>query len=126
MNELSWILVAGLAAALVVQSLALRRSHRRQLAFQASVLQRSQLAMNNRLEKTKHQIGQLQTELSSARLQIKRLDKQVATAPSRAVTREKLERSLDDDATVSRRGVPADGFADTQPADTCHGSLLMQ
>ena len=125
MNHLLWILVAGLAAALVAQGLVLRRAYRRQLAFQASVLHRSQLAMNNRLDKTKHQIGQLQTELSTARLQIKRLDKQAAAMPSRAVVREQLERSLDDDAAPRRR-LPVDGFADTQPADTCHGSLLMQ
>lgn len=127
MNHLLWILVATLAAALVAQGFVLRRAHRRQMAFQASVLQRSQLAMNNRLDKTKRQIGQLQTELSAARLQIKRLDKQAAAAPSHAVVREKLERSLDeDDAATSRRRLPADGFADTQPADTCHGSLLLQ
>jgi hypothetical protein len=126
MTQLMWILVAGMAAALVVQGLVLRRVHRRQMAFQASVLHRSQLAMNNRLDKTKRQIGQLQTELSAARLQIKRLDKQAAAVPSRVIVRETLERSLDDDAAISRGRLPTDGFADTQPADTCQGSLLMQ
>lgn len=123
MNQLPWILVAGLAVALVAQGLVLRRAHRRRVAFQASVLQRSQLAMNNRLDKTKQQIGQLQGELSAARLQIARLDRQVASAvPSRAAARETLERTLDDDAIATRRALPPDGFADTQPAD----SLLLQ
>jgi len=122
MNQLPWILVAGLAIALVAQGLVLRRAHRRRMAFQASVLQRSQLAMNNRLDKTRQQIGQLQSELSAARLQITRLGRQVATAPSRAAVREKLERSLDDDAIATRGALPPDGFADTQPAD----SLLLQ
>ncbi len=126
MNELPWILVAGLAAALVAQGIVMRRAHRRQMAFQASVLHRSQLAMNNKLLKTKQQIGHLQGELSAARLQMKRLDRAPAAAPAHAIVREQLERRLDAGEAALRRRLPSDGFADTQPADTCHGSLLMQ
>ena len=130
MNQLVWILVAGLVAALVLQGLLLRRAHRRQLAHQQVVLQKTSYALNSKLEKTKQQIGQLQGELSSARLQVKRLgkpDAKLSAQAERALARQALERELDDATSATQRELPADGFADTQPAAPTHfGSLLMQ
>lgn len=126
MNLILWSLVATLVAALVLQGVALRLAHRRKLTALQSVLQRSQLAMDNRLEKAKRQIGQLQIDLSAARQQLKRPGRPVTTVPTLA--RQALERELDDDVSAARRHGPIDGFADTQPAPqyTQHGSLLMQ
>lgn len=126
MNLFPWILVAGLVAALVVQWVVLRTAHRRHLGVQQDVLQRTQYALNSKVDKAKQQIGQLQNDLSAARLQIKRLGKQGAAQPDSAVLRRALERDLDE-TTERRHALSADGFADTQPAyDTQHGSLLLQ
>jgi hypothetical protein len=127
MNLLPWILVIALGAGLIVQGVVLRNAHRRRLALQQAVLAKSQLAMNGKLDKTKQQISQLQTDLSQARMQLKRASRQDVAVPLRAVSRQSLERDLDD-TTASRYALPMDGFADTQPAspDTQHGSLLLQ
>jgi len=125
MTELSYLLAAGLAVALVLQGVLLRRGHRRKLARQQVVLQRTQHALNSKLEKTKAQIGQLQGELSAARSQLKRVAKASGPTPSTDETRRSLERELD--AAAPRRTLPVDGFADTQPAPgTQFGSLLLQ
>lgn len=127
MTQFLWILVATLGASLVIQAALLRRTFRHRLAVQAAVLQRSQHAMNGKLDKTKRQIGQLQIDLSAARLQLKQLGRPTASAPASAVARQALERELDD-ASTSRQTLPVDGFADTQPAphNTQFGSLLLQ
>jgi HAMP domain-containing protein len=126
MTELSYLLAAGLGVALVLQGVLLRRVHRRKLARQQVVLQRTQHALNSKLEKTKAQIGQLQGELSAVRSQLKRASK-AGGAPVAAAEDAKraLERELD--AAPPRRTLPVDGFADTQPAPgTQFGSLLLQ
>jgi septal ring factor EnvC (AmiA/AmiB activator) len=128
MNQLSWILLISLGAALLAQGLVMRRAQRRQLAAQQAVLLRTQQAMNDRLDKTKQQIGQLQKDLSAARLQLRQLGKSAAASEQdHANSKRALERELDA-ATASRHDLPIDGFADTQPAlpVTQHGSLLLQ
>jgi hypothetical protein len=129
MNIYLGILVVGLAAALVVQAVVMRARYRRKLAgLQAGHMQAKRDA-DGRFEQARHQIGQLQTDLTAARQQLKQLGKS-ATAPARvdpAAARRALERELDD-AAADRHELPANGFADTQVAvqDTQHGSLLFQ
>lgn len=127
MNLLPWLLVIGLGAGLVLQSVLLRNAHRRRLAVQHAVLAKTQQAMNGKLDKTKQQISQLQNDLSQARMLLKRASRPGTVVPLRTVSRQALERDLDQ-TTASRYALPPDGFADTQPAspDTQHGSLLLQ
>jgi HAMP domain-containing protein len=125
MPDFLWILVAALTAALVVQGVVMHRLHRRKLAHQQVVLQRTSHALNSKLEKTKAQIGQLQGELSAVRSQLKRAAKAAGAAPAAEDTKRALERDLD--AAPASRALPIDGFADTQPAPgTQFGSLLLQ
>ena len=94
--------------------------------MQRAVLQRTQQALNSRLEKTKHQIGQLQIDLSEARLQLKRLGRETASVRASPV-RQVLEHELDE-IPAARSSLPINGFADTQPSqqDTQYGNLLLE
>jgi TolA-binding protein len=126
MTELLWTLIAGLGAALVLQGVMLRRVHRRKLAHQQVVLQRTQHALNSKLEKTKSQITQLQSDLSTVRSQLERQTRRGTPAAANTPSKQDIERQLDE-ATAARRTLPVDGFADTQPASsTQFGSLLLQ
>lgn len=123
------ILAGALGAALIVQGIGLRAAYRRKLAsLKAGHLQAKRDA-DGKFEQARQQIGQLQSDLTEARQQLKQLGKS-ATAPARvdaAAARRALERELDA-AAASRHELPATGFADTQVAvqDTQHGSLLFQ
>ena len=128
MNTILWTLAIGLGAVLILQGVALRIAYRRKVAIlQARQLQ-TQNDMNGKLEQTKRHIGQLQSDLSAARQQLKQLGKKAASSTRvDAATRHALECELDD-AMASEHARPVDGFADTQvsPQDTQHGSLLLQ
>lgn len=127
MGQFVWILVAAVVVSLALQGVLLHVIHRRQLAVQQAVLQRTQQALSSRLEKTKHQIGQLQIDLSEARQQLKRAGRESTAVHDRSPARQALERELDD-APATRSSLPIDGFADTQPSaqDTQYGNLLLQ
>jgi predicted nucleic acid-binding Zn-ribbon protein len=83
--------------------------------------------MNGKLEQTKRQIGQLQSDLAAARMQLKQRGSSAAMH-GHSSARRTLEREFDD-TSESRHSVLIDGFAETQPAPqefTQHGSLLLQ
>jgi uncharacterized protein HemX len=128
MNASIWIFAIVLGAALVLQGVVLRTIHRRKVARQQARHLQFEQAMSGKIEQTKRQIGQLQSDLSAARRQLKQLDNGVARPqPDLAADRQALERELDD-APLSRQPLPANGFADTRPAPqvTQFGSLLFQ
>jgi septal ring factor EnvC (AmiA/AmiB activator) len=128
MNTSIWIFAIVLGAALVLQGVVLRTIHRRKVARQQARHLQFEQAMSGKIEQTKRQIGQLQSDLSAARRQLKQLDKGVARPlPDLAADRQALERQLDD-APLSRQPLPAHGFADTRPSPqvTQFGSLLFQ
>jgi septal ring factor EnvC (AmiA/AmiB activator) len=128
MNTYLAIVAVALGAALIVQGVVLRAAFRRKLAIVQARHAQAQKDANVKVEHGKRQVGRLQTELSAARLQIRRLGKNAAPAVrDTAAARQALERELDD-ATASRHSLPVDGFADTQVSahDTEHGSLLLQ
>jgi uncharacterized protein HemX len=124
-----WGLAIALGACLVLQGVVLRIVHRRQVARQRAKHHQLEQAMNGMLEQTKRQIGQLQSDLAAARVQLKQRGNHVATSvQGSASARRTLEREFDD-ASGSRHSVLVDGFAETQPAPqeyTQHGSLLLQ
>jgi predicted RNase H-like nuclease (RuvC/YqgF family) len=123
-----WVLAIVLGAFLILQGAVLRIVHRRKAARQHARYQQAEQAMNGKIEQTKRQIGQLQTDLAAARRQIKQLGKGHAQpVPDLAAERWALERELDD-APSSRHALPPNGFADTRPSPqvTQFGSLLFQ
>jgi hypothetical protein len=121
-----WVLAIVLGASLILQGFVLRIAHRRKAARQHARHLQAEQAMNGKIEQTKRQIGQLQSDLAAARRQIKQLGKgSVQPMPDLAAGRLALERELDD-APSSRPELPVNGFADTRPSPTQFGSLLFQ
>ena len=110
-----------LGASLILQGIVLRTAYRRKVAKQHTKHLQFRQAVNGQFEQTKRQIGQLQNDLATARLQLKRFGKG-AVSPRQA-----LERELDAAAAL-RHHLPVNGFADTQPSPqvTQYGSLLLQ
>ena len=75
------------------------------------------------------QIAQLQSELATARREVRQLSRKSTAAPvqrDQAAVKQSLEREID--AASARRPLPPDGFAETQPSleVTQYGSLLIQ
>jgi len=120
-NLILWTLAIALGASLILQGVVLRSVYRRRATRQHAKHLQFQQTMSGQVEQTKRQIGQLQSDLAAARAQLKRAG-QSAAAPRQA-----LDRELDD-TSVSRRQLPVNGFADTQPSpqSTEYGSLLLQ
>jgi uncharacterized protein HemX len=129
MSTFLWVLAIALGACLILQGVVLRLAYRRQAALQRAKHMQFEQTMNGKLEQTKRQIGQLQSDLAEARGQLKQRGNHGAiSAQGSASARRTLEREFDD-ASESRHSVLVDGFADTQPAPqefTQHGSLLLQ
>ena len=128
MNTILWILAIVLGASLVLQGIVLRNAYRRKLAMQQALQLQFQQEMNGRLEQTKRQIGQLQSDLAAARQQLKQLGKgDAALVRDSSPARQALERELDE-ATALRQSLPVDGFADTLPSpqDPKDKSLLLR
>lgn len=130
MSTLTWTLVIAVTlVALAAQALAMRASHRRALARQQAKHLQHQQALAGQFEQTRKQISQLQGDLATARRELRQLSKKSATPAPRDATAAKqaLEREIDA-ASASRRPLPADGFAETQPSleVTQYGSLLIQ
>ena len=131
MSTLAWTLVIAVTfAALLGHALVMRATHRRALARQLVKHQQQQQMVTGQFEQTRKQIAQLQSDLATARRELREMGKKGTAAPVRpdtAIVRQTLERELDE-ASPSRHALPPDGFADTQPLldTTEHGSLLMQ
>jgi len=127
MSTLVWTLV--IAVALVTQALVMRIVHRRALARQHGRHQQHQQTLNGQFEQTRKQIGQLQSDLATARRELRQLSRKTVAPVQRdtAAARQSLEREIDA-ASATRRPLPADGFAETQPSleVTQYGSLLIQ
>lgn len=127
MSTLVWTLV--IAVALVTQALVMRMVHRRALARQHSKHQQHQQTLTGQFEQTRKQISQLQSDLATARRELRQLSRKTVAPVQRdpAAARQTLERELDA-AGIPHRPLPPDGFADTQPSleATQYGSLLMQ
>jgi hypothetical protein len=115
-------LVAGAwAAALALQWSVLRGRYRSELTVQRARHQLQQQTTSQSLERARKQIGQLQHDLSAARLQARRhTSDDAALRQSRSLAKEALQRTLDD-ADASRRRLPQDGFADTMPSQEFPG-----
>ena len=130
MNILVWTLViAVIAVSLVTQALAMRAAHRRTLARQQAKHQQQQQTLKDQFEQTRKQIAQLQSELATARRELRQLSRKSTAAPvqrDQAAVKQSLEREID--AASARRPLPLDGFAETQPSleFTQYGSLLIQ
>jgi len=106
----------------------LHLAYRRKVASHQAARLKIQQTLNGKLEQTKRQIGQLQSDLKTARQQLKLLAKNEATlVRDDSEARQALERELDD-ATSLRSSLPLHGFADTQPSpqDAQSGSLLLR
>ena len=132
MNSLVWTIVIAVVAAatLVTQALMMRAAHRRTLARQHAKYQQHQQTQASQVEQTRKQIAQLQSELATARREVRQLTKKsaVAVAPrDQAAIKQSLEREIDA-GSAARSALPKDGFAETQPqlSVTQYGSLLMQ
>ena len=126
MNTLLWVVVIVLC--LVLQGTVLHIVYRRKFAVQKAARLQFQQAMNGKLDQTKRQIGQLQSDLKTARQQLKqRGTSDAASMRNEHEARQTLERELDD-ATTLRSSLPLHGFADTQPMpqDTQNRSLLLR
>lgn len=126
MNTLLWIAVVVLC--LVLQGIVLHLAYRRKFASHQAARLKIQQTLNGKLEQTKRQIGQLQSDLKTARQQLKLLGRNAAElVRDDSEARQALERELDD-ATSLRSSLPLHGFADTQPTpqDTQNGSLLLR
>jgi septal ring factor EnvC (AmiA/AmiB activator) len=130
MSTATWILVILVAlVALATQALVMRAVHRRTLARQHTKHQQHQQMLNGQFEQTRKQISQLQSDLATARRELRQMSKKTVAPVQRdtAAARQSLEREIDA-ASASRRPLPADGFAETQPSleVTQYGSLLIQ
>ena len=126
MNTLLWIVVVVLC--LVLQGVVLHIGYRRRFAAHQAARLQYQQAMNGKLEQTKRQIGQLQSDLKAAKQRLKLLGRnQAEPVQGNAEARQALERELDD-ATSLRSSLPLHGFADTQPSPqgAQNGSLLLR
>ncbi len=109
-----WIAALVFGAAGVLQWAVLRSRYRKELTKQHAKLVQHHQSWCRHTEQVKRQIAQLQHDLASARLQVKRLStgRESQCEPD---VKDRLERALDD-AAASRQGLPADGFAETRPA----------
>jgi len=109
-----WIAAPVLAAAVILQWTVLRTKYRNELTKQHARHEQQQQTTSRDIEQAKRQIGQLQLDLAAATLQVKRLS---AGRPTQSDSRmkEALNRMLDD-ADASRRHLPTNGFADTEPS----------
>ena len=120
--------VIVLGASLILQGVVLRTAYRSKAAKQHAKHLQFQQTTSGQFEQSKRQIGQLQNDLVAARRQLKQFARSAA-APTQSgpTARQALERELDD-TSASRRCLPVDGFADTQPSTqvTQYGSLLLQ
>lgn len=107
LNIILSLAIVAACAALAAQWVGLRAKYLKGLAQQRARHQQHQQATQHQLEQAKQQIGRLQSELSIARLQIKRhIPPEPASAPQRAR----------EEAPAARRALPVDGFADTLPS----------
>lgn len=116
-----------LAAGLGLQGVLLRAAFRREIAKQNARHTQVQQTMVRHLEQAKRQIGHLQSEIAEARLRLKRSVRSDAGSTQRpSPARHALEREIDN-ASATRKFLPVDGFADTQPSPsvTQHGSLSL-
>ena len=91
--------------------------------------QQHQQTLNGQFEQTRKQISQLQSDLATARRELRQVSKKSTAAPVQrdaVAARQSLEREID--AGAARRPLPIDGFAETQPSleVTQYGSLLIQ
>jgi len=80
------------------------------------------------LEQARQQVGQLQNELGTARVQLRQLGKPATSSAQAALmARQALERELEQ-GTLEHADAEGDGFADTELTlhDTQYGSLLLQ
>jgi hypothetical protein len=111
-----WIAAPVLGTAVILQWTVLRTKYRNELTKQHARHVQQQQITSSHFEQAKRQIGQLQHDLAAARLQVKQLSMGRAAPPqSDSRVKEALNRMLDD-APASRRQLPADGFAETQPS----------
>ena len=132
MNPLVWTIVIAVvaAAAIVTQAFMMRAAHRRTLARQQAKHLQHQQTQASQFEQTRKQIAQLQSELATARREVRQLTKKSAAAVAtrdQAAIKQSLEREIDA-GSATRSALPKDGFAETQPqlSVTQYGSLLMQ
>ena len=126
MSAIVWTVI--IAAALATQALVMRAIHRRTLARQHTRHQQHQQTLTGQFDQTRKQIAQLQSELATARRELRQLTKKSPAAPAQpTAARQSLEREIDA-ASAARRPSPPDGFAETQPSleVTQYGSLLIQ
>ena len=111
-----WIAAPIIGTAVIVQWTLLRTKHRSELSTQRARHVQQQQTTSHHAEQAKRQIGQLQHDLAAARLKVKQLSTGRAALPrDDSGAKEALHRMLDD-ASASRRHLPTDGFAETQPS----------
>jgi hypothetical protein len=123
-----WIAAPILATTIALQWTLLRAKHRNELTRLHDRQMEHQHAVSQNIEQWKRQIAQLQHDLAAARLQIKQLSRSgVARRQAESHLKAALDRMLDNEVP-SRRSVPVDGFAETQPSPYSNhdGDLLLR
>ncbi len=122
-----WIAGPTFGTAVVAQWILLRLKYRSELAKQHARHVHHHQIMSRHMEQWKRQIGQLQHDLSAARLQVKQLSAgRVVRPQGESWMAEALNQMLDN-AAPSRPSLPPDGFAETQPSphlQQCNDLLL--
>ena len=123
-----WIVLAGLAGALVLQAALLRVRHRRSLQSLRSRHDQELSALHAEFEQMRLGMLQLQRDhLSQTQERVRTESAAQAIQRPRLSARQALEHQLDAGAD-SFAAASADGFEDTQilPHETQQPSLLMQ
>ena len=112
-NTILWLAAAISSVVIAVQWFFLRTRYLTGITQQRTRHQQAQQTIHQQLDQAKRQIGHLQHELSVSKQQLARL---AAKVPSPARPRPMaVPPRQGDDAADTRRGLPADGFADTLP-----------
>lgn len=117
--SIEWATLLGMAcvALMCLQWWWQRRMQGRSLARQQQRHVQQLQNVTRNLDQAKRQIEQLQHDLATARLQLKRVSSHAVVMQQQASARAALQRTLDEaaEATAARR-LPPDGFADTLPS----------
>jgi hypothetical protein len=112
-----FIAIALVAVVALAQWRVMSRLHLRHLAAVRAKHQSAQQSTATLLQQARQQTAQVQQELAAAREAAKlgQTTARARAASGSVVARQRLNKMLDD-APLSARALPADGFADTLPS----------
>jgi len=127
-NLTLWLAAMLFSAGVVLQWVVLRARYRNEIFKQRSRHQQQQQATAQQLEQAKRQIGQLQHDLTAARLLAQRQAAGPAVPAPSPARPKAVAHSCARETPALQRTLPADGFAETLPAPQYphDASLLMR